>query len=262
MLILWSIKDKWELNSLTPSKEVDRVLFGYSNYWWCFLSFWGTRPTGGIQAEMLTGCPGAGRDGGQNNPLLQLTRREKAFFCHASPVILWGQRKHKDPLGSALMKELRKQARSQVLTNPDSELKSHLAHTQNNQSTPTGVKRVWNVREVHFQTARSWPGLWLSITSLTHSWSTVHTITSPELNQHLFGQKRVNCHRKLPRSHKYLRVTLHFYTLQQDKPTSSGLDDSSLNCSRITTPCFILRSISVWTAHHMISLVISSKRQP
>lgn len=77
MLILWSIKDKWELNSLTPSKEVDRVLFGYSNY----LSFWGTRLTGGIQAEMLTGCPGAGRDGGQNNPLLQLTHREKAFFA-------------------------------------------------------------------------------------------------------------------------------------------------------------------------------------
>lgn len=67
--------------------------------------------------------------------------KKKSLFCHASPVVLWGQRKHKDPLGSALMKELRKQARSQVLTNPDSELKSHLAHTQYNQSTPTAAGR-------------------------------------------------------------------------------------------------------------------------
>lgn len=44
-LILQTVK--YGINSLTPSKEVVRVLFGDSNYCQDFLSCWGTKPTGG-----------------------------------------------------------------------------------------------------------------------------------------------------------------------------------------------------------------------
>lgn len=72
----------------------------------------------------------------------------KGLFDHDPSAALCGWRKYKDPLGSVLMKKPRKQARPQVMTNPDSGLKSHLAHcTESNQSdhSRSWAMGAWNV---------------------------------------------------------------------------------------------------------------------
>lgn len=82
------------------------------------------------------GCwPGAGEDSDQStSSLSQNGLKPKSL---STPLLLWLRREgqHKDPLW-ALGKKGRMQARSWVLTNPDSRLKSHLAHTQNGWFNP------------------------------------------------------------------------------------------------------------------------------
>lgn len=140
----------------------------------------------------------------------------KGVFDRTPSTVLCGRREHKDPLGSALMKKLRKQARPQVLTNPDSGLKSHLAHcTQNNQSnhSRSWAKGVWNVSEV------------LSDSTLLAEPLTQHHVSDSLLvkcPQHYVSRtesRQMISHRKLSLRHQYLSVTLHLCSQKGESPS-------------------------------------------
>lgn len=176
---------------------------GDSNNCQNFQSFRGTKPSeenpGGVGG--LTGCPGAGRDGGQNNSLVQFVSCD-----HAPSAVLCGQREYKDPPGSALMKKLRKQVRPQVRTNPDSGLKSHLAHyIQNNQCNPSRswARGAWNVLEVLSDSTLP------QIKPLTqHHGSDPLLVNCPHHYACGTESRQMRSHRKLSPSHQYLSVTL------------------------------------------------------
>lgn len=124
----------------------------------------------------------------------------------------------KTPLAQLLRRcLLRKQARPPVLTNPDSGLKSHLAHcTQNN---PPKHFRNWakgapNVLEV------------LSDSTLPAEPLTQHHVSDPLLvncpHHHVSRteSRQMISHRKLPLSHQYLSVTLSTSAVSKAGPPS------------------------------------------
>lgn len=140
----------------------------------------------------------------------------KGLFDHTPATALCGWREHKDPLGSTLMKKLRKQASPQVLTNPDSGLKSHLAHcTQNNQSnhSRSWAKGARNVSEV------------LSDSTLLAEPLTQHHVSDSLLvkcPRHYVSRpesRQMIRHRKLPLSRQCLSVTLHLCSQEGESPS-------------------------------------------
>lgn len=131
------------------------------------------------------------------------------------------------------MKKLRKQARPQVLTNPDSGLKSHLAHcTQTNQSrhSRSWAKGSWNVLEA------------LSDSTLLAEPLTQHHVSDPLLvncPHHYVSRtesRQMRRHRKLSLSHQYVSVTRSTSAVSKASHRPCRLDRTipvKTYCSRI-----------------------------